>query len=158
MSGLRLAPLAAVWCFLVPAAYTQQAVPIASASAARAVLDKYCVTCHNQRTKTAGLALDALDLSHVSRNAESWEKVVRKIRTGAMPPAMLPRPDKAAADGVVTWLETELDRAAVEHPEPGSTHAASSQPLRIPQCHPRLAGARNRRGFAAARRQCGLRI
>ena len=119
MSGLRRALMAAVWCFLAPAAYTQQSVPTASASAARAVLDKYCVTCHNQRAKTAGLTLDALDLSHVSRNAESWEKVVRKIRTGAMPPAMLPRPDKAAADGVVAWLETELDRAAVEHPNPG---------------------------------------
>jgi hypothetical protein len=60
-----------------------------------------------------------LDISHVSGNAESWEKVVRKIRTGAMPPAMMPRPDKADADGVVAWLEPELDRASVEHPNPG---------------------------------------
>ena len=77
MSGLRRVLRSAVWCFLLPAAYTQvrsappqPGVATASASAARAVLDKYCVTCHNQRTKTAGLALDALDISHVSRNAE----------------------------------------------------------------------------------------
>ena len=60
------------------------------------MLDKYCITCHNQRTKTGGLALDTLDLAQVSDHAEVWEKVVRKLRTGAMPPAGRPRPDKAA--------------------------------------------------------------
>ena len=127
MNGLCRMLLAGVWCFLVPApcgaqvktAPHPQGRPIVSASAARAVLDKYCITCHNQRTKTAGLALDALDVLHVSAKATVWEKVVRKIRTGAMPPPMLPRPDQAAADGVLAWLETELDRASVEHPNPG---------------------------------------
>jgi mono/diheme cytochrome c family protein len=85
----------------------------------RATLDKYCVSCHNQKLKTAGLALDAVDIAHVSDNAEVWEKVVRKIRTGAMPPNGRPRPDKAMAEGVSTYLETELDRAALEHPNPG---------------------------------------
>src|SRR5262249_41748408 len=58
-----------------------------------AVLQKYCVPCHNQRMKTVGLMLDALDLAHMSSNIEVWEKVARKVRTGAMPPVGRPRPD-----------------------------------------------------------------
>ena len=85
----------------------------------RPVLNKYCVTCHNQRTKTAGLALDALDLANVGEHAEEWEEVVRKVRTGAMPPVGRPRPDKALSEGLVSWLETELDRAAMAKPNPG---------------------------------------
>jgi hypothetical protein len=83
------------------------------------MLDKYCVTCHNQRLKTAGLMLDALDLGQVSEHAETWEKVVRKLRTGAMPPAGRPRPDSALYDSASSWLEAELDRAALAHPNPG---------------------------------------
>ncbi len=85
----------------------------------QAVLSKYCITCHNQRAKTGGLALDTLNLAEVGNHAEEWEKVVRKVRTGAMPPVGRARPDKASADNLVTWLETELDRAAVEHVNPG---------------------------------------
>jgi mono/diheme cytochrome c family protein len=85
----------------------------------RAMFDKYCITCHNQRLKTGGLALDALDLAQVSEHAEEWEKVVRKLRTGAMPPVGRPRPDKALSESVTTWLEEELDRAALMHPNPG---------------------------------------
>ena len=85
----------------------------------RAVFDKYCVGCHNQRVKTAGLALDVLDPAQVSEHAEAWEKVVRKLRTGAMPPVGRPRPDKPVADSVAASLEAGLDRAAAEHPNPG---------------------------------------
>ena len=85
----------------------------------RAVLDKYCVTCHNQRMKSGGLALDALDLAQVGEHAETWEKVVRKLRTGAMPPAGRPRPDKATAESVATWLETELDARPLSTRIPG---------------------------------------
>src|SRR5215813_1159341 len=116
MSRCRLL-LPVTLCWLLARAACEAQVP--SASSARAVLDKYCITCHNQRTKTAGLALDVLNVSTVSAQAETWEKIVRKVRTGAMPPAKLPRPDKAAADSVVAWLETELDRSAVGHPNPG---------------------------------------
>jgi mono/diheme cytochrome c family protein len=125
MSALRMVPPGLVWVFLVRAFLVPDACDAqvksapASAPAVRAVLDKYCVTCHNQRTKTAGLALDALDLLRVNGHEEAWEKVVRKIRTGAMPPAMLPRPDKDTGESVVGWLETELDRAANDHPNPG---------------------------------------
>ncbi|MEX2303584.1 MAG: DUF1592 domain-containing protein [Bryobacterales bacterium] len=130
MSGHLLARAAAVMasgvmasaglCFLAPVASLAQ-VPgtPAAAPAPRAVLDQYCVACHNQNVKTAGLALDTLDLARASGNAAVWETVVRKIRTGAMPPAGMPRPEKAAADGVVSWLEAELDRAALEQPNPG---------------------------------------
>jgi mono/diheme cytochrome c family protein len=83
------------------------------------VLDKYCVTCHNQRMKTGGLELDTLDLAQPGDHAEVWEKIVRKLRTGAMPPAGRPRPDKALSESVTTSLEALLDRAALEHPNPG---------------------------------------
>jgi mono/diheme cytochrome c family protein len=83
------------------------------------VFDKYCITCHNQRLKTAGLTLDTTDLAHVGDSPDVWEKVVRKLRTGAMPPPGRPRPDKALSTGTVSWLEGELDRAALEHPNPG---------------------------------------
>jgi mono/diheme cytochrome c family protein len=85
----------------------------------RAVFDKYCITCHNQRTKTGGLALDVLDLTQVSEHAETFEKVARKIRTGAMPPAGRPRPDKALSESTASWLEAALDRTALARPNPG---------------------------------------
>ena len=59
----------------------------------RAVLNQYCVTCHNEKLKTAGLMLDKLDYAHPGPNAEIWEKVVRKVRAGMMPPGGAPRPD-----------------------------------------------------------------
>ncbi|MCH8266350.1 MAG: DUF1592 domain-containing protein [Acidobacteria bacterium] len=85
----------------------------------RAILDQYCVTCHNEKLKTAGLMLDKMNLGEVSENAAVWEKVVRKVRTGQMPPAGMPRPDKAAYDSLAAYLEAELDRAAAAHPNPG---------------------------------------
>ena len=95
------------------------ATAAAAAPPARAVLQQYCFTCHNQRARTGGLALDTLDMTQVADRADVWEEVVRKLRTGAMPPAGRPRPDETATTSVVTWLETELDRAALEHPNPG---------------------------------------
>ena len=80
------------------------AAPIASASQ-RALVDKYCVTCHNQKIKTAGLTLDNKDMDHVAEGAEVWEKVIRKVRGGMMPPPGMPRPDQATLDGFATWLE-----------------------------------------------------
>ena len=92
----------------------------------RALLDTYCVACHNERARAAGmdsarkLTLDTADLSQVGRNAAVWERVVRKLRAGQMPPAGLPRPDAATFESMVAWLETELDRQAVPYaPAPG---------------------------------------
>ncbi len=84
-----------------------------------AVLRQYCFACHNERAQIGGLALDTHDLTQVAERPDVWEDVVRKLRTGAMPPAGRPRPDAAETDTVVTWLETALDRAAAERPNPG---------------------------------------
>jgi len=103
--------------------------PSASSSASpqsqRAVLDRYCVTCHSQSAKEKGLvpvALDKLDLSRVGRtesDTEIWEKVVRKLNAGVMPPPGSPRPDRAASEGLISWLTTQLDRTAQANPNPG---------------------------------------
>jgi hypothetical protein len=77
------------------------------------LLNPYCITCHNQRLKTAGLLLDSMDFEHVEKDAATWEKVVRKVRTGMMPPSGARRPDRAALDAFATDLEGRLDRAAV---------------------------------------------
>ena len=91
----------------------------ATAAEGRALLDRYCVACHNERTRTAGLTLDTMDLSRVGGDAAVWEHVVRRLRSGAMPPAGRPRPDAGVAHGFIAWLEGELDRAAVAAPDPG---------------------------------------
>src|SRR5215469_3736170 len=85
----------------------------------RGVLDQYCVACHNQRLKTAGLELDSADLARISDRPELWEKVVEKLRTGTMPPAGVRRPDRATYDSAARWLETQIDRAAAAHPYAG---------------------------------------
>jgi len=82
--------------------------------AQRALLDKYCLTCHNQRLRTAGLTLDTADVNNVAARPELWEKVLHKVRTGEMPPVRMPRPDQATFDAFGSWLETSLDRAAAE--------------------------------------------
>ena len=80
----------------------------------------YCVTCHNDRLKTAGLSLQALDLAGVPEHAAVWEKVARKLRSGEMPPSTVrSRPDSRLAAALATYLETTLDRAAAAHPNPG---------------------------------------
>ena len=105
------------------AAGSQLAPFTESVSSQRALLDRYCVTCHNERLRTANLALDTLELTDIPANAEVWEKVVRKLRAGAMPPRPRPRPDQRTYDGFRTWLETRLDRAAEADLNPGRTEA-----------------------------------
>src|SRR4051794_39646001 len=83
------------------------------------LLSKYCVTCHNQRLRTAGLALDPADLADIAHDPAVWEKVARKLRTGAMPPAGRPRPEPAAVTAFVTGPESVLDAAAASRPNPG---------------------------------------
>ena len=107
---------------------------VAEASDVAAALDRYCVACHNARVvdgagaaptplvaqlRRAGLALDRLDASNVAADAGAWEAVARQLRVGAMPPAGRPRPDEATVDGVASWLEAALDRAAAAAPDPG---------------------------------------
>ncbi len=87
----------------------------------RTVLDKSCVSCHNERVKTANLMLDRVDFANPSANPEVWEKVMRKVHTGTMPPPNAPQlaPDDRRA--LLAWLETSLDAAAVKNPNPGRT-------------------------------------
>jgi hypothetical protein len=93
------------------------------APALKATLDRYCATCHNGRVSTAatagGVVLDAIDLTQVASDPALWERVIRKLRTGAMPPDGSPKPEKAAHDALVSWLEGELDRASARSPRPG---------------------------------------
>src|SRR3989442_1106149 len=100
---------------------TQERLSVAppAASSQRSVLNQYCIACHNEKMKTAGLMLDKLDVARVGDGAQVWEKVVQKLRAGSMPPAGMPRPDPASYNSLRTYLETELDRAAAAKPDPG---------------------------------------
>src|SRR5215475_11976598 len=89
------------------------------ASPARDLVTKYCVGCHNQKLRTANIEFDGADAERVSNSAETWEKVIVKLRSRSMPPVGLPRPDGATYEAVAAWLESELDRAAAVHPNPG---------------------------------------
>ena len=103
-----------------PAVQASLESPAASdASTWRAVLDRYCVTCHNGRLLTGNLALDDVDMEHVGADAEVWEKVLQKLRTQAMPPPRRPRPDAETYGAFAAWLETALDDAAAAAPDPG---------------------------------------
>jgi hypothetical protein len=104
---------------LIAASVLLAAGPPDAASPHKEVITKYCVTCHNQRLKTAGLMLDTLDASNIPAAAEEWEKVVRKLRAGTMPPPGMARPDPATYHSLTTWLEGQLDAAAAAHPDPG---------------------------------------
>src|SRR5579871_6198136 len=119
MRGSAQAPSApgSVAATRLPAA--SQAPSSSIAAEQKAVLAKYCYMCHNDKVKSGNLALTALDIFAPAKDTESSEKVIRKLGTGAMPPAGMPRPDQAAADGLRRYLETELDSAALAHPNPG---------------------------------------
>ena len=97
--------------------FSRAALP--AAAPPRTVIDQYCVACHNQKLKTGGLALDKLDIDRLADAAPTWEKVVRKLRTGAMPPVGVPKPDEPTYDALISYLETSLDQAAAAHPNPG---------------------------------------
>jgi len=122
----RLATTCVAWSVLIvslgiqarPSA--QQPAP-QSASSHRQTLDRYCVTCHNQRLVTAGLKLDDADVANPGTGAEIWEKVVRKLRTGMMPPPNMPQPSMDDRVALLSWLETSLDKAAAAKPNPGRT-------------------------------------
>jgi mono/diheme cytochrome c family protein len=87
--------------------------------APRAFLDQYCISCHNQRLRTAGLVLDTLDAERPVNTAETWERVIEKLRARSMPPPGRPRPDAATYRAVATRLEHDIDLAWAAHPNPG---------------------------------------
>jgi Protein of unknown function (DUF1592)/Protein of unknown function (DUF1588)/Protein of unknown function (DUF1587)/Protein of unknown function (DUF1585)/Protein of unknown function (DUF1595)/Planctomycete cytochrome C len=88
-------------------------------AAPAAVLNTYCVTCHSDKARTGGLTLEHADLLDIPKGAQTWEKVIRKVRAGMMPPPGMPRPDKATLDGFSVFLENSLDQAAALKPRPG---------------------------------------
>ena len=106
-----------------------EAVAQEASAPSRALLDRYCVTCHNERLRTAGLDLGTVDTGEVAAHAEVLEKVVRKLRSGQMPPEGRPRPQPAALETFVSALEASLDEAAAGAPNPG--HVASHRLNRV---------------------------
>ena len=128
MRGGRVAIVLAVatWALTVsssaPRAQTPADGPPATADLERTI-KQYCATCHNERNRTAatasGVVLDHADFARIAQDGEMWEKVIRKLRAGAMPPAGMPRPDAAAHNALVSFLEMTLDRAAANRPNPG---------------------------------------
>src|SRR5512140_3518720 len=100
----------------VPLAARLQPAP---APTPRAVVDQYCVGCHSARVKTAGLDLETFNLDTPGANAETWEKIIAKLRAGSMPPPGRPRPDKATYRAVATKLEQDVDREWLAKPDPG---------------------------------------
>jgi len=127
-----LAAMVALWTYQVSArsaaAPRAPAAPAVAAQATggeaaayRALVDRYCVTCHNDRTKTGGLTLQTADLTRVPEHADVWERVIRKVTAGAMPPVGAARPDEATINGFSGWLATTMDRAAAQRPDPGRT-------------------------------------
>src|SRR5579862_791170 len=100
-----------------PVANSPSSSPTSSADSA--VINQYCVTCHNDRAKVGGLSLSGLDATNVASSAEVWEKVVRKLQTGSMPPQGARRPDAAAYNGLINHLAGNLDHLATAAPNPG---------------------------------------
>src|ERR1700704_3861760 len=117
--GLTRGSLAALFSLLtfILAAATAQAQPV---SANQALVNRYCVTCHNQRLKTAKLELDKLDLAHPEKDALSWERAIRKLRGGMMPPPGASKPPLEAVNTLATYLENSLDKASAANVNPGS--------------------------------------
>src|SRR5882672_9003921 len=91
-----------------------------TATAQRALLEQYCITCHNDKTKIANFSLQKADLTSVAEHPEVWERVIRKLRAGMMPPPGMPRPPLAKYEGLRDWLEAQIDQRAAAHPNPGS--------------------------------------
>ncbi len=117
MSTMRVlgaaACLAGIAAVAAPHAAAQTEAP------SRALLDRYCVTCHNERLQTAGVMFDRVDVDRADLHRELFEKVARKLRSGQMPPPGRPRPEPAAIDAFVTALEAQLDRVGAAAPDPG---------------------------------------
>jgi hypothetical protein len=101
------------------AAQATVAPPTLSPVLVRATLDKYCVGCHSDRLRTAGLSLEALDVTSLPARADVWEKVAAKLRSDSMPPSSAARPARETLVGIAAWLEASLDEAAAANPDPG---------------------------------------
>src|SRR5689334_5916525 len=107
-------------CLVLAALVTAAATgAYAQAPAHQQTIADYCASCHNNRLRTGGLTLEGADLGAVAAHPDIWEKVVRKLRLGVMPPQGARRPERAVLDGLAASLETDLDAAAAARPNPG---------------------------------------
>ncbi len=91
-----------------------------SVESQRALVDKYCVGCHNEKLKSGGFSWTKIDLAHPEHDSEEIEKVIRKVRAGMMPPAGMPRPSDTSAKEFAAALETAIDQVANAHPSAGA--------------------------------------
>ena len=121
--GVLAVALAAAGPFLAAPGVARAQESAAEPELLQQTVRQYCVTCHNDRLRTAELSLDGVDLTEVGAHAETWEKVVSKLRTRTMPPAGRPAPDVETYATLATWLESEIDRYAASHLNPGRTEA-----------------------------------
>jgi len=119
--SIRWQHLLLACCLMIAPVAVSTAPPTSTAPPSKEFLNTYCVTCHNQRARTGGLALDTLDVTNVATDAATWEKAVVKLRAGLMPPSGARRPSQAVIDEFAASLESSLDRAAEAHPNPGRT-------------------------------------
>ncbi len=115
---LGIALLLCGWLALGYGSQAQRRTPAVTA-AQRALINDYCVSCHSLKTKTAGIVLEGVEFNRVASNADLWEKVLRKVSTGQMPPVSAPKPEKREAAAFVAWLENTLDHADAVNPQPG---------------------------------------
>ncbi|NIN35889.1 MAG: DUF1587 domain-containing protein, partial [Gammaproteobacteria bacterium] len=107
------------WALLLILCYSNVQAQAGAGSVYRDTLNQYCVTCHNQTLKTAGMMLDVLDTANIGRDASQWEKVLRKLRNRQMPPAGMPRPDEQTYLEMTGYIESELDHYAQQNLNPG---------------------------------------
>src|SRR5262249_39901812 len=119
----RTVALVVSGCLVAVAGRPTSARQAAAAPQVSAVLQTYCVSCHNQKLHTAGVAFDAADIGSPAANPELWERVIAKLRAGSMPPAGRPRPDAATYQALAAALEAEIDAAWIGHPAAGRVSA-----------------------------------
>ncbi len=117
---MRTLLLAAFAACVLRAAPQQADKPSSAADLNKAVVTRYCVTCHNQKLRTAKLAFDLMDFSHPEKDAVTWERAIRKLRGGMMPPPGMPKPPLTAVNSLATYLEDSLDKASAANFNPGS--------------------------------------
>src|SRR5262249_43079875 len=116
--GVRFAGRLLIFAAVATFAPESNAQP---AAAPRAVIDRYCAGCHNDKVKSGGLVLTSLNPDNPGEKPEVWEKVIRKLRVRYMPPAGAPQPDAKTYDALISHLEASLDRTTAAKPNPGRT-------------------------------------
>ncbi len=120
LSVLGLATALAAFAQQRSAPAAKATAPASDAAPQQALVDQYCVMCHSEQLKTAGVILEGLHIDHIADNTATWEKVLRKFGSGQMPPPGLPRPDDDTSAKFTAWLEKQLNANAAAHPNPGA--------------------------------------